>query len=223
MPKYVSAKAGPRRSVIYTDSEGKQWQFAGGNRPWRNQNPGNLVPGKVSKRNGAIGRADKFAVFPNYDTGHAALLDSLKNEHAEKNIDSLLIVFAPPNENQTTKYAAFLRKKTGVKDNRKIKAFTAEEFEKLWQAIEQMEGWGKSEGTITAYSSKKQITGIAKDKKGVIHSYQIEGYGWVSKEEGIALALSGKVDAVVASSPQGNQFLRARPNKQLLDNLENKG
>lgn len=84
MPKYVSTKAGPHRSVIYTDSLGKQWQFLGGNRPWRNQNPGNLVPGKVSKRNGAIGKADKFAVFPDYEAGHAALLDSLKNEHAEK-------------------------------------------------------------------------------------------------------------------------------------------
>jgi hypothetical protein len=151
MAKYIKAEAGPGNSVIYTDTSGKQWQFEGGNRPWRNQNPGNLVPGKVSKRNGAIGKAGGFAVFPDYETG-----------------------------------------------------------------------WGKS-GTLSEYSPKGKITGVRKDKKGTIQSYQIEGYGWVSKAEGIALALGGKVEAVIAASPKGNQFLRARPNTETLDNLEELG
>ena len=60
MPKYIKAEPGPRRTVIYTDSDGKKWEFSGGSRPWRNQNPGNLVPGNVSKRNGAIGKAGGF-------------------------------------------------------------------------------------------------------------------------------------------------------------------
>jgi hypothetical protein len=68
-----------------------------------------------------------------------------------------------------------------------------------------------------------QITGVKKDKKGTIRSYQIAGFGWVSKSDGIALALAGKIDAVVATSPRGNQFLRARPNLEITDNLENKG
>lgn len=79
MPKYVKAEQGPGKSVIYTDSDGKQWKFEGGTRPWRNQNPGNLVPGKITKRNGAIGSAGGIAVFPDYYAGHKALLDSLKN------------------------------------------------------------------------------------------------------------------------------------------------
>jgi hypothetical protein len=97
-------------------------------------------------------------------------------------------------------------------------------LKKLWQAIEKMEGWGKDkEGKITEYTNKAQITAVTKDDKGTIQSYQIEGFGWVSKDEGISLALEGKVDAVVATSPRGNQFLRARPNTEILDNLENKG
>lgn len=85
-----------------------------------------------------------------------------------------------------------------------------------------MEGWGK-EGTISECSPKGKITGVRKDKKGTIRFYQIEGFGWVSKNEGISLALDGKVDAVVATSPRGNQFLRARPNSETFDNLEAMG
>jgi hypothetical protein len=222
MPKYVSAKDGPQRSVIYTDSDGRQWRFEGGSRPWRNQNPGNLVPGAVSKRNGAIGKADRFAVFPDYKTGHEALLDSLINIHGGKGIPDLMKVYAPPNENETKKYITFIRKKTGIKGSKKIRDFSASEFEKLWRAIEQMEGWGK-EGRIIECTPKKQITGVRKDKKGTIQSYRIEEYGWVSKAEGIRLASAGEVDAVVATSPRGNLFLRARPNSDVFDNLEIKG
>jgi hypothetical protein len=223
MAKYIKAKSGPGKSVIYTDDSGKQWQFTGGSRPWRNQNPGNLVVGKVSKRNDAIGKAGGFAIFPDYATGHAALLDSLKNEHGNQDIPSLMEDYAPHSQNNTKAYISFIRKKTGVKGNKKVRDFSKEEFEKLWKAIEQMEGWGKKhEGKITEYIPKAEITAIKKDKKGTITAYRIEGYGWVSKDEGIQLTLQGKVNAVVATSPRGNAFLRSRPNHKTSDNLENK-
>ena len=213
MPKYIKGVSGPGKSVIYTDADGKSWKFEGGGRPWRNQNPGNLVQGEVSKRYGSIGSAGGFAIFPNYEAGHRALLDSLKIIHGNKDIPALMNVFAPPKENDTKKYILFLLKKTGVKRDKKIKDFSEKEFEKLWQGIEKMEGWGQ-EG---------KITGIKKDKKGTIQFYEITGYGKVSKAEGIALALKGKIDAVVVKSTRGNKFLRARPNSNKLDNLENLG
>ena len=142
--------------------------------------------------------------------------------HGNKDIPALMKVYARPRENETKKYVRFIRKKTGIKGYKKIKDFSASEFERLWQAIEQMEGWGK-EGKITECFSKYQIIRVRKDRKGTIQSYQIQGYGWVSKEEGIKLARAGKVDAVVATSPTGNKFLRARPNSEIADNLERKG
>lgn len=78
MGKFIKAEAGPKATVIYTDSDGKYWQYSGGSRTWRNNNPGNLVSASVSKRNGEIGKAGGFAVFHDYDTGHSALLDLLK-------------------------------------------------------------------------------------------------------------------------------------------------
>ena len=224
MPIFTKAEEGPKSTVVYTSEDGNKFSFSGGDRNWRNQNPGNLVPGIVSKRNGAIGKAGPFAVFPDYETGHRALLDSLKNMHGNKDIPTLMEAYAPKKENNTKRYIAFIRKKTGVKGTKKVKDFSASEFEKLWQGIEQMEGWGKGkEGTVTPYSEKKEITAVEKNKKGTIQSYQIESYGWIPKSEAIALTLDGKVNAVVATSPRGNQFLRARPNSTPLDNLESKG
>lgn len=211
MPKYVKARQGPKNSVVYTDSDGNEWLFDGGNIPWRNQNPGDLVPGKISKRNGSIGSANGFAVFPDYKTGHAALLDSLKTVHGDQDIPALMTDYAPASDNNTGRYIRFIRNKTGIKGDKKVKNFSKAEFEKLWKAIEQMEGWGKNEGTVRSLENKAKIVGVHLDKHGIIDRYNIEGYGWVTKGKGIALTQQGKVDAVVAISPQGHPFLRGRP------------
>ena len=70
--RFVRAIAGPKNSVIYFTDEGHRFQYVGGTRTWRNQNPGNMVVGKVSRRNGLVGTAGRFAVFPGYETGHTA-------------------------------------------------------------------------------------------------------------------------------------------------------
>jgi hypothetical protein len=114
MPKYVKAKPGPNNSVVYTDAEGNDWIFEGGNRPWRNQNPGDLVPGNISKRNGAIGSAGGFAVFPDYQAGHSALMDSLKSTYGNRDIRALMEAYAPKKENDTEAYIKFVQKKTGM-------------------------------------------------------------------------------------------------------------
>ena len=84
-----------------------------------------------------------------------------------------------------------------------------------------MEGW--KTGTITEYLVKAQIKAVKKDKNGTITHYLIDVFGWVTKEQGITLTISGKVNAVVATSPRGNQFLRARPNRTIEDNLGSLG
>jgi len=134
--------------------------------------------------------------------------------------------YAPNHENNTLRYLKFLKDKTGVKDGRKIKDFTPEEFEKLWWAIETYEG--KKKGTIKIVTSaksnrdKKQIIAVQKNKKGVIISYDVDGLGWVSKAEGIQLARRGEIDAVIAISSAGNPYLRTRPGIDIT-NLENLG
>lgn len=221
MPRFIKAESGAKNSVIYTDETGKNFVFSGGTRTWKNQNPGNLVSGSISKRHGQIGVAGGFAVFPDREAGHRALLDCLQTTYGNKDLEQMIRQFAPSSENDTRRYLSFLRKKTGVNDNRKIKDFSADEFESLWKAIEAMEGW--KEGTITELAKEKQISRVRKNKKGVITHYFVEGIGWLTKEKGIELAENGEIDAVVAISRAGNAYLRTRPDVNSANNLENLG
>jgi hypothetical protein len=225
-PKFIKATPGPKHSVIYETEDGRKFSYSKGNWTWRNNNPGNLVVGKVSKRNGAIGKAGGFAVFPDYETGHKTHLDCLRTTYRNHRLEDMIKGYAPPKENKTEIYLEFLRKKTGVKDDTKVKDFTDEAFEKLWQAIEQMEGLKKgtvkecTESKKEEKAEKKKITGVQRNKKKTITFYRIETLGWVSKAEGIRLTLQGKVDAVVAHSRSGSPYLRTRPDKSITDNLD---
>lgn len=77
MSRYIKAELALNHTVIYSDDSGKYFRFSGGTWAWRNHNPGNLVPGEISARHNQIGSTGKFAIFPDYENGHLALLDSL--------------------------------------------------------------------------------------------------------------------------------------------------
>jgi hypothetical protein len=217
--KYIKAEEAPGSSVKYFDDKGKIWQFVGGTRTWRNQNPGNMVVGDYSRNNGMIGKAGGFAVFPDYETGHNALLILLIKKYGNFDLVKLMEKFAPPHENKTKRYIKFITKQTGVKESVKIQNYSKSEFAKLWVAIERFEGW--KIGTIREYSTKGQITKVKKDKRGKITAYLVDGFGWIMKKEAIELTNLKKVDAVVVKRGR-SIFLRSRPNNLESDNLDNK-
>lgn len=221
MSKFINAKDGPKHSVIYTDSDGGVFEYSKGDRAWRNNNPGNLNTGAVSKRNNQIGKAGGFAVFPDYSTGHNALIDCLKTTYLNSNFEVLIEAYAPKNENNTARYLAFILKKVGIRKEIKVKALTPVQFEKLWKAIELMEGPKK--GIIKKLSIKLQITQVKKNKKGTIVGYFIPKMGWITKVQGIQLTKTGKIDAVIAKSRNGNYFLRNRPDSKPWNNLKSLG
>ncbi len=221
MSEYVFAEGDNKNNVIYTDRDGKRYCFSGGTRTWRNHNPGNLISGKVSKRNNSIGKAGGFAVFPSYELGHNALVDCLKNEYGNATIPSLVKKYAPEVENDVKRYTKFLLNKTGVGIKKKVGDFTVEEFGKLWKAIEQIEGW--KEGKIKEVPPIKEIIKVRKDQKGIITSYYVQGMGWISKIRGIILAKKGVINAVVAKSRSGNMFSRTRPDLKLDNNFDRLG
>lgn len=188
MTRFIKAEAGLHHTVIYTDELGKYFRFSEGTWSWRNHNTGNIVSGKISKRNGQIGVAGGFAVFPNRELGHRALIDVLTSTFGDKSIDEMVKQYAPPHENNTAAYRKYLHAKTGVMDDKKIKDFTPKEFEKLWKAIEQMEGYKK--GKIIEVCP---ITRVRKDKKKhVIYEYCIKDKSWISKEKCLAYLFEGK-------------------------------
>ena len=54
MTRYVKVIDGPGTSVTYIDENGYHVIYSSGARAWRNNNPGNLREGVVSKRNAQI-------------------------------------------------------------------------------------------------------------------------------------------------------------------------
>lgn len=212
MSKYVKAESELKHSVIYTDETGKYFRFSGGSRAWRNNNPGNIVPGDSNKRNNQIGVANKFAVFPDYESGHQALLDLLRTKYAENTIPELVKKYAPKKENNVAIYTKFLRDKTGILDDKKVKDFSPEEFEKLWKAIEQMEGT-KAGTVIEVYKIQKVIK-----EKGEMSNYQVNTQ-WLTKNECLKYAHKEKLDVEICTSSKGSSFIKARPDSSFQKKL----
>jgi len=96
-----------------------------------------------------------------------------------------------------------------VFDDRKVCDFTPEEFDKLWKAIEQIEGY--IEGTITEVF---QITQVHQDKYSM-REFNIRGMGWVSKQECIDLAKQGQLDVVICITAIGHSYIRGRANSSI--------
>lgn len=69
---------------------------------WKNHNPGNLSVGAISARHNKIGRAkvnknQNFAIFPDYENGHAALFDCLQTTYANSSMDDMAKDYVPEN------------------------------------------------------------------------------------------------------------------------------
>ena len=150
--KFIKATPHGQSGVLYETEDGEKILRTGGTWTWRNNNPGNVVQGSISKKNNQMGKAGGFTVFPDYENGHKALLDCLKDTYGNSSLDGLIKGYAPDHENDTARYLRFLRSKTGVSDDKKVKDLSSSEFEKLWKAIELMEGW--KEGKVAEFKGK---------------------------------------------------------------------
>jgi hypothetical protein len=202
--------------------------FLGGEKAWRYNNPGNIGYGnsKLMNEFGVIGKAGKFAVFPDYETGREGEFLLLKTEkYQERTLNQTIEAWAPTkDQNDTKRYQQDVHDWTQFDMVRKVKSLSKKELEIFVNAIEREEGGKK--GKIIEFpapQTKKRITRVRKNKKGTITAYCVDGIGWVSKTEGIALARKGKIDAIVARSQDGNLFLRTRPGTPIDIQLDNLG
>jgi hypothetical protein len=124
------------RYVVYQDEV-----RVAGSRAWRNNNPGNMR-GPFATAHGAIGHDDaKFAAFPDYATGRTALVELLKSStYVNLTIEGVMNKYAPPSENNTTKYIATIVAGTGVSKETKLNALTDDQIGAITDVIEVVEG-----------------------------------------------------------------------------------
>jgi len=226
MAKFIKAERGLHNSVIYTTTDGKYFRYMGGTWPWRTNNPGDIHSGDFTKKHNQIGIAGKLAVFPDYGTGEKALIDLLKTPvYQNKSIDQLVDRYAPPkNGNKhNAEYKAALHKATGVMDDTKIKYFTPEQFDALWHAIINQEGYydekpidGYPRETIEVY----KITCTQNDKKNVISKYCVNTIGWITKDECIKLVKQGVIEAEICTSKSSELYLRTNGHSNFQKNFD---
>src|SRR3990167_2740289 len=202
---FFSAIPGKAHSVIYTDIEGRHFRFSGCTWAWRNHNPGNLRPKKRGQFKDQIGVVDNFVSFPTDQSGHDAFIKDLKENYMNDSIDKMIRHFAPPNENDTKRYAKFLHEKTGVYDDRPLKDFTSTQFKKLWMAIQQMEGY--KVGKITEVFRVEKVGDIQKD----LYQFYLENNRPISEKKCIKMAKAHKLELEVCTSDLDNVFLRTQP------------
>lgn len=64
------------------------------------------------------------------------------------------------------------------------------------------------------------VTGRVQNKKGKVVGYMAEGFGKISKAQGIRLTKAGRLDnVVIAENRNGTVFLRTKKNMTAMDNL----
>lgn len=215
---YIKAQAGPANvgdsakkfTVHYFDEDGNLTIRSGGTRAWRCNNPGALLKStySVSKKRRAIGSAGYgdyvYAVYPDYETGHEALVLMLRGN-----------IYGPLTLTQASKkyvgedpgHGRKIAQMSKLDPNRTIRSLNDEEFERYWKAFEKNEEWtiGKED-----FIEKWHIIGVHK-KNGVISEYFVKNTKtsqWVSKADGLKLAMKGRLRATIVHLKAGIIFLR---------------
>lgn len=199
-----------RFTVQYFDEQGNMTIRSGGTRAWRCNNSGALLksPYSTSKDRRAIGIAGfgkyLYAVYPDYETGHEALVVMLRgSKYRNLNLLEASLRYVEEDPDHGPKIA----KMSKLDPNRKISSLSDEEFERYWKAIEKNERWDIGEQD---FIEKGFISGVHK-KRGIITEYLVlssNGLIWFSKQDAIKLALEGRLHAVVVQMKNGNHYLR---------------
>jgi hypothetical protein len=129
----ISAKS-TGTSVIYTYSDGSRIKMTG-NRPWRDNKPGNLRYGTEDAATGAgaLGR-DKggFGIFPDYETSYKVMAAWWQNKADKgKTIIQTLKAYAPSSGNDLEMYIKGMETATVKPRSTFIRDLTAEELNRL--------------------------------------------------------------------------------------------
>lgn len=215
---FISAKTGPANigdpkskfTVQYFDEQGNMVIRSGGTRAWRCNNPGNLHRGKysMSKQRRAIGFAgdseDEYAVYPDKETGHEALVIMLRGSvYSPKTLHAAMKYYEPKKKD----YIGIIVARTGLDPERTIKSLNDKEFESFWKAIEFVEDWTEGEED---FIPRGIILGVHKKRK-VITEYLVcinKKSTWLSKQDAIKWTMEGKLHAILVHMKNGNHYLR---------------
>ena len=132
-----------KSDVLYIMSTGDTICRTGGTRAWRNNNPGNIRPGRFTDSAGSIGRAGGFAAFPDEQTGMDAIILLLKTpRYQAKTLAQAISAWAPPSDgNNTSSYQQQVSNETGVALSTPLHSLNDSQLWQVARIIRRIEGW----------------------------------------------------------------------------------
>lgn len=226
---FVRAQQGPPNSgdpdgmftVQYFDEKGNMTIRSNGSRAWRCNNPGNLLKGPYSmgKSRRSIGFAgdseNAYAIYPDYNTGHEALVVMLKGSvYSPLTLRAAMIRYEPKKRT----YIDDIVKITGLDPDRKIRSLNNKEFDAFWKAIERVEYWDEG---VEEFIERWIILGVHK-KSGIVFEYLVNtsnSKSWITKEHAIQLATEGRLHTVLVHLKSGTTFLRPEYGKKRFETI----
>ena len=139
-PRVVEAK-NTSEGVHYIFHNGETLVRTGGSIAWRNNNPGCIR--YYNKGNfGAIGSANRFAIFPDEITGMRAIKSLLLSDsYRNLTIANAIYIYAPPHENNTERYINSLCGLVGVSRTTKLCDLNDTQLDCVVHTIRRLEGW----------------------------------------------------------------------------------
>jgi len=131
------------RTTIYINKDGTKIKRIGGTVAWRNNNPGNIKKSSFARNNGAVGETDKWAVFPNEETGLIAITKLLRTDsYNQLSISEAIHKWAPASDNNhPDAYSRNVARMTGLSINTKIRDINDSDLMRVARAIQTVEGW----------------------------------------------------------------------------------
>jgi hypothetical protein len=138
----ASAVSGSGSTLTYTNADGTTTTLSGGSLAWRDNNPGNIRAGAFATAEGAIGQNNGFAVFPDLQSGTAALASLLDGPgYQGLSVDEAIAKYAPPSENNTGAYQAAVEAQMGVSGGTTLSSLTPAQMQTLQASIQKQEGY----------------------------------------------------------------------------------
>lgn len=146
MTKFIKASHDrPTLTVQYIGDDGKILLRTGGTIAWRFNNPGNVRPKNNGMYPGQIGtgntKSGNFAIFESYEVGRREKKALLRRKYNNYSLKDALYIYAPPEENDTEAYIAYLVKHTGFTRSTVLSSLDDKGIEKLMDAMERKEGY----------------------------------------------------------------------------------
>ena len=190
------------RTVEFTAANGDKMLRTGGTLAWLLNNPGNLRPG--GKYVSMIGQADtasgKFAIFSSVEEGRKEKRALLRRKYNDMTLYNAMHTYAPEGENDTAKYLAFVRKKSGATDQTVIKDMTDDQFNGMVAAMEQYEGFNANSDTRKekiVHATQVSLSDGAKP----LPSFPVVAKTSTGKEKKLTTNAYGVLPAFITSKP----------------------